>query len=83
MQNRIHEKSVSPSSLMTKSLQKLEAAVRSLHDTKNSVLGLSGLFQNVNDNMGMTTDELQGVGTLLRILSDRLATDIEAIELAK
>ena len=68
---------------MTKNSQKFEAAVRSLYETKNALVGLSGLFQNTNEDVGMTTEELQGVGTLLCILSNRLAADTEIIELEK
>lgn len=59
-----------------------DASIRSLYEIRASLLGLAGLFQNAGDN-GLSQHELDGIGTLIAMLSDRLAANTEAIELGK
>ncbi len=65
---------------MTRKAPELSDAVRSLYEIRGALLGLSGLFTNAGDN-GMSQFELEGVGSLLSILSERLAANAEVIEL--
>ena len=67
--------------LLSKNAEKFDVAIRSLSETREMLLGLGGLFQNATDDMGMTTEELQGIGTLLISLSKRLSKAASTVEL--
>jgi hypothetical protein len=66
---------------MNKNLKKFDAAVVSIGETKEILQGLGGLFQNATGDLGMATNELQGIGTLMHVLSKRLGKAAGTVEL--
>lgn len=64
-----------------KNAEKFDAAIRSLSETREMLLGLGGLFQNATDDLGVRASELQGIGTLLISLSKRIGKAASKVEL--